>query len=157
MGKVAFQKKGLGYSFQQKNLKAIVNRIIDTSKSYHGHFRVGSHTVAPAADTYLNGLLMKAPRSMEVYFQSADYETVQHFISKSPSDEKPVKVHIAADVDGAIGSPHRMPAIDENVFTKKRLYRKSSIGELLEWHRRRRQSIESAYRRQIAIESIQTK
>jgi SRSO17 transposase len=123
MGKAAFQKKGPSYSFQPNNLKAVADRLVDTRKSYRRHFRVGNHTIANAADTYLNGLLMKAPRKnmerMEEYVQGADYETVQHFISESPWDEKPVKAQIAADVDGAIGGPHCMLIIDESGFTKK--------------------------------------
>jgi SRSO17 transposase len=123
MGRSAFKKKGPSYSFRPSNLKAVSDRLIDIRSNYHDHFRVGNHSVAFAADAYLNGLLMKAPRKnmerMEEYVKGAEYESVQHFISESPWDEKPVKAQIAADVDSAIGGSHCMLAIDESSFTKK--------------------------------------
>ena len=129
MGKAAFKKKGPSYSFHPTKLEAVVDRLFDTRSCYHDRFRAGNHSVAAAADIYLNGLLMKAPRKnmerMEEYVKGADYESVQHFISESPWDEKLVKAQIAADVDGAIGGSHCMLAIDESAFTKKGLH---SVG-----------------------------
>lgn len=123
MGSAAFQKKGPSYTFQPSNLRAASDRLWITCKEYAPRFRVGNHTVADEARSYLCGLLMKASRKnierMEEYVQGSDYESMQHFVSESPWDSDAFKAQIAADVDGQIGGLESMLAIDESAFTKK--------------------------------------
>lgn len=91
---------------------------------FTSHFRSKTRSVAKQSFQYLQGLLLKRGRgNMTTYARNVpdcNNQSLQHFISDSPWDERPVIDHIQSDVVGLIGDEiNGAIHIDESAFPKQ--------------------------------------
>ena len=123
-------KKGSRNEYPQLNLlREVASRFMTFCQSYNQFFTMRTRNTIPSARAYLTGLMMKAPRKnmerMEEYVPECNYESVQHFISTSPWDEKALNRQVRSEVNSLIGGSDSTLCIDESCHSKKG---KESVG-----------------------------
>lgn len=87
-------------------------------------FKTKTGTCDEVACRYMAGLLTEAPRKnmerMDEHLGAKDYEALQHFLSSSPWDSRPVYSAIAKRANGRIGGrPGSVVIVDEAAHGKK--------------------------------------
>lgn len=106
--------------------------------SYHARFssffRSKTRGVSHQAGQYLRGLTQARKRNMERMAEripESDDQSLQHFLSNSPWDERPVIDQVAKDADALFNShPDTALYIDETGFVKKG---NKSVGVHRQW------------------------
>jgi len=110
---------------------------MEFATGYNGFFNVARRNVADKARSYLQGLLMKAPRKnmerMEEYVQEYDYQGQQQFLSDSPWSHQALMEQVARDANTLLGGPQSALLIDESAFEKKG---EKSAGVARQWNGR---------------------
>jgi SRSO17 transposase len=106
--------------------------------AFHGRFsslfRVQTQSLAKRAEQYLHGLMQAKKKNMERMAEKVpdtDEQSLQHFLSNSPWDERPVLDQAAQDADRLLGG-HQDSAlyIDETGILKKG---RKSVGVSRQW------------------------
>lgn len=104
-------------------------RFIAFTERYSHHFRLKTRKITTPANQYLCGLIQPRKRNMERMMEvvpESDEQALQHFLSNSPWDERPVLDQVAREADRALGGSAQSALIlDGTAFAKKG---KKSVG-----------------------------
>jgi SRSO17 transposase len=113
------------------------NRLINFCERFTEFFQLRTCNVTDRAQEYVCGLVQaekKNMEGMEAVLPDADEQSLQHFLSNSPWDERPILDQVAKDVDALLGeSPDRALLIDETSITKKG---KHTVATARQWNGR---------------------
>jgi SRSO17 transposase len=105
-------------------------------KAFSSFFRVGTRSVANAAETYLLGLFA-SPKSnmlsMSERMLEADHQVLHHMISESEWDFDGLVTETSRQVNTLIGGKKAALIIDESAFAKKG---EASAGVARQWNGR---------------------
>jgi SRSO17 transposase len=121
---------GMGFKMRVKDLYLSYGRLRRAHGGYTPHFRSRTRSVARQSLQYLQGQLLERGRgNMTNYAKNVpdcNNQSLHHFISDSPWDERPVIDHIQRDVMELIGDKiNGAIHIDESGFPKQG---KNSVG-----------------------------
>jgi len=104
------------------------------TERFAAHFQRWTRSVIPQAQQYLQGLIQASRKNierMEEVVPDCDYQSLQHFVSNSEWDARPVLDQVAVEADRHLGgSPDSCLAIDESAFQKKG---EMSVGVARQW------------------------
>lgn len=113
----------MDFRLRIKDLNLTFDKMTQFHETYESHFRTKTRSVARQSLQYLQGLLLERGRgNMSRYARNVpdcNNQSLHHFVSDSPWDERPVIDHIQRDASSLIGdeidgSVH----IDETCFPK---------------------------------------
>jgi SRSO17 transposase len=95
---------------------------ISFHESYSHFFVTTTRTVATQAFHYLSGLVQSVRKNVERMTEvvpDSEYQSLQHFVTHSPWESRPVMDQVAKDADGLFGgNPDTGLIIDETSFPK---------------------------------------
>jgi SRSO17 transposase len=101
---------------------------------YVPFFATKTRSVATQALHYLSGLVQAAKKNVERMIEvvpDSNYQSLQHFVSDSPWEARPVMDQVAQDADRLLGgSPDTGLIIDETSFPKAG---KNSVAVMRQW------------------------
>lgn len=112
------------FALHSKNLHQSLEKLKSVHDGYTSYFRSKTRSVAKQSLQYLQGQLIERGRgNMTTYARNVpdcNNQSLQHFISDSPWDERPVIDHIQRDVVSLIGDETNGAIhIDESGFPKQ--------------------------------------
>ena len=121
---------GMEFKLCTKDLRLALDRLKRIHEKYASHFHSKTRSVARQSLQYLQGQLLEKGRgNMTNYAKNVldcNNQSLQHFISDSPWDERHVIDHIQRDVTSLIGDEvNGAIHIDESGFPKQG---KNSVG-----------------------------
>ena len=110
------------------------HRFVSYHARFSSFFRTRTRNVSQQASQYLRGLTQARKKNMERMAEripESDDQSLQHFLSNSPWDERPVVDQVAQDAD-AVFRDHQNTAlyIDESGIVKKGT---KSVGVHRQW------------------------
>ena len=102
----------------------MADQFVDLCQNYSDFFKAQERNSAKHARHYLSGLLSETVSKNMEWVQDriadSDYEGMQHFISSSCWNQRPLLDQLARDVDGLLGGDaHSALIVDETCFSKK--------------------------------------
>lgn len=120
---------------KRMEIEQSADKLIMLQEEYSTHFKNKTHNASNQSLKYLHGqLLVEGKGNMIEYAKKTpdcDNQSLQHFISNSPWDERPVIGHIQRDVTKLIGDKKNGAIhIDGSCFPKKG---KNSVGVKRQW------------------------
>jgi SRSO17 transposase len=112
----------------------VVERFDGAFDDYDPHFVTKTRASGSQARIYLRGLMQARRRNIERIrdvVPGSDEQALQHFISNSPWDHRPVLDHVARDANALLGgTDDSFLVIDETGFPKKG---RDSVGVARQW------------------------
>jgi SRSO17 transposase len=103
-------------------LRALAASFISFHERYSHFFKTKTSSVASKAFQYLSGLVQTVRKNIERMVEvvpDTDYQSLQHFVTNSPWDARPVMNQVAMDADSLFeGSLDTGLIIDETSFPK---------------------------------------
>jgi SRSO17 transposase len=107
------------------------------AQAFAERFKVGHHDHLPTVQKYLRGLMQADKANMERMSEAvpeADEQVLQHFLTDSPWEYRPVMDQVAHNADAMLGGPHGQGLyLDESGFAKKG---DASVGVARQWNGR---------------------
>ena len=118
-------------------MEAVAGRFVSFCGRFAEHFQSRTRRVHEQAKQYLCGLMQARRKNMERMAEvvvDSDEQALQHFLSNSPWNERPVLDQVAREADALLGgTPDSALLIDESGITKKGRH---SVGVARQWNGR---------------------
>ncbi len=118
------------FSLSVKDIQGSYDTVNHLHEGYTFHFLTKTRNMVKQSFHYIHGKLIGKGRGNMVSYAKnvpdCNNQSLQHFVSNSPWDHRPVLNHIQRDVANAIGDPHHGSIhVDECCFPKQG---KDSVG-----------------------------